>query len=74
MAIQLHNPDEAQQVSMPNDALHIAIFWLTEQYFFLMCFGQAINPHAPPAAAIATCQSLRALASKNAKPWWHFWR
>jgi hypothetical protein len=74
MAIELHNPDEAQQVSLPNDALHIVIFWLTEQYFFLMCFGQAINPHAPPVAAIATCQALRALAKGNEKPWWQFWR
>ncbi len=74
MAIRLHNPDEAQQVSIPNDALHLVIFWLTGEFFFLVYFAQAIDPHAPPVAVITTCQALRELVSRNEKPWWQFWR
>src|SRR5262245_20439624 len=67
MAVQLQNPDETQQVSLPDDQLHIAILWLTEQYFLLVCFSRAIDPHAPPAAVVACAQALRALASGNDK-------
>jgi predicted regulator of Ras-like GTPase activity (Roadblock/LC7/MglB family) len=65
------NVNEAQMISIDN--LHILIFWVAAQYFFLVFCRVPINPHTPPQSAVAACEAIRAILQPVPKKGWKFW-
>lgn len=68
------NVNEAQMVSLPDDNIHILIFWIAQQYFFLAFYHAAVNPHVPPQNAVETCDSIRTVVQSNSQKGWKFWK
>jgi predicted regulator of Ras-like GTPase activity (Roadblock/LC7/MglB family) len=68
------NVNEAQMVSLPDDNIHILIFWVAQQYFFLIFYPAAVNPHMPPQNAVEACNSIRAIIQPAAQNGWKFWK
>jgi predicted regulator of Ras-like GTPase activity (Roadblock/LC7/MglB family) len=55
------NINEAQQISLPESNVHVLIFWVALEYYFLVFYRTALNPHSPPEDAVEACGSIRAL-------------
>jgi hypothetical protein len=68
------NINEAQMVSLPDSNIHVLMFWVAQQYFFLIFYHAALNPHAPPRDAVETCDSIRAVVQPDSQKGWKFWK
>ncbi len=68
------NVNEAQMVSIPDDNIYILIFWVAQQYFFLIFYRAVVNPHAPPQNAIEACKSIRTVIQPASQQRRKFWK
>ena len=55
------NKDEAQSLSLPDENLHLLIFWLTAGYYLLVSFSGPQNPYNPPGSAVKTWAVIRSI-------------
>jgi hypothetical protein len=59
MAEKSSNANEAQSISLPDDDLHLLVFWLVFDYFLLVSFSKPTNPYTPPNSIIEACHLIR---------------
>jgi hypothetical protein len=53
------NINEAQSISLPDDDLHLLVFWLAFDYFLLVSFPKPSNPYMPPKSVLVGCTLMR---------------
>jgi predicted regulator of Ras-like GTPase activity (Roadblock/LC7/MglB family) len=68
VARELDDSHEAQSISIPEDDLHILVFWLTDEYSLVVTYSVPQDPSKPPYSAIKACHLLRTILQTTGQP------